>query len=246
MLGYSDKLFSATVAFLEQFGRTRVLSSPKVIALNNQTAVMKVVDQQVYFSLKITEDKNENGVVVNRTYNSEIHTVPVGLVMQVTPHIAESGNVMLSVRPTITRITGYVEDPAIAMIAADSQLGIRSLVPNLQVREFDSSLKVPSGQIAVLGGLIQDSQQNERTGMPGLSRLPLLGDLFSYRDDSIRKTELVIFLRPLALNEASLSRELSHFRQFSPGQDFFQREDDHALSAFRSGNIPLPSGQVKE
>lgn len=239
VVGYAGGMFTATVSFLEQFGRTRVLSSPKVIALNNQTAVMKVVDQQVYFSLKVEEDKNEAGVVTSRTYTSEIHTVPVGLVMQVTPQIAESGAITLSVRPTITKITSYAEDPAIALIAATNNLNVKSLIPNLQVREFDSTLKVPSGQVAVLGGLIQDSQNNDRNGVPGLSRVPLIGDLFSYRDDTVKKTELVIFLKPVTIKEGGLDGELGHFKQFAPDQNFFNRGDEHEMSGFRSGNLPL-------
>ncbi|SFN97037.1 general secretion pathway protein D [Formivibrio citricus] len=244
IVGYAGGMFTATMTFLEQFGRTRVLSSPKVIALNNQTAVMKVVDQQVYFSLRIEEDKNENGVITNRTYTSEIRTVPVGLVMQVTPQIAESGVVTLSVRPTITKISSYVEDPAVAMLAATNNLNVKSLIPNLQVREFDSTLKVPSGQVAVLGGLIQDSQLNERNGVPGLSRLPVLGDLFSYRDDSVRKTELVIFLKPVAIRESGLDGQLAHLRQFAADRDFFERGEEHELSAFRSGNLPAENASI--
>lgn len=245
VVGYAGGMFTATVSFLEQFGRTRVLSSPKVIALNNQTAIMKVVDQQVYFSLKIEEDKNDSGIVTSRTYTSEIHTVPVGLVMQVTPQVAESGVITLSVRPTITKINSYVEDPAVALIAATSNLSIKSLVPNLQVREFDSTLKVPSGQIAVLGGLIQDTQSNDRNGAPGVSRLPLIGDLFSYRDDTVKKTELVIFLRPVAIKEGGMEGELSSFKQFVPDQKFFQRGEEHDMSSFRSGNLPSGTAAPK-
>ncbi len=243
MIGYNSSNFDITLKFLEQFGRTRVLSSPKVMALNNQTAVMKVVDEQVYFSLEIEEDKNTDGVVTSRTYTSEIHSVPVGLVMQVTPQIAASGAVTLNVRPTITNISGYVEDPAISLISAGSKLGIKSLVPNLQVREFDSTLKIPSGQTAILGGLIQDSQNNSRQGVPGFSRLPLIGDAFSYRDDTVKKIELVVFLKPVAIKEGGLDGELSSLQMFLPDQNFFNKASDHDLSAFRSGNIPAWSGE---
>ncbi len=239
-VSFDDGTFSATLRVLEQFGRTRVLSSPRIMALNNQTAVMKVVDEQVYFQLSIEEDKNEAGVITNRTYTSELHTVPVGLVMQVTPQIAESGQITLNVRPTITNISSYTEDPAVAIVAASGDLGVRSLVPNLQVREFDSTLKVPSGQIAMLGGLIQDKQVNQRNGLPGLSRLPLLGDLFSYRDDTVRKIELVVFLKPVSLSGSGLHGELAGLRPHLPGQDFFASPADHAVSAWRSGNIPQP------
>lgn len=240
IVAYNASRFNATISFLEQFGRTKVLSSPKVMALNNQTAVMKVVDEQVYFGLKIEEEKNEAGVITSRTYTSELHTVPVGLVMQVTPQIGESGITTLNVRPTITNVRSYVEDPAVAIVAAQGNLKVQSLIPNLQVREFDSTLKIPSGQVAVLGGLIQDIQSNERIGVPGLSRMPLIGDFFSYRDDTVKKIELVIFLRPIMVKDGSLEGELAAYKQFSPDKDFFQRPQDHDLSAYTSGNVPLP------
>ena len=243
-LSFGSNHFNSTMAFLAQFGRTKVLSSPKLMALNNQTAVMKVVDEEVYFGLSIEEEKNESGHVTNRTYTSKLHTVPVGLVMQVTPQIAESGVITLNVRPTITNIRAYVEDPAVAIMSAQGNLGVKSLIPNLQVREFDSTLKIPSGQVAVLGGLIQDSVKNIRNGVPGLSRLPYVGDLFSYREDKTEKIELAIFLRPITVKEASLRRELAHYQTFTPQSNFFDTPSDYRLSAFSSGVVP--STPVKE
>ena len=238
MIGYDNGLFRATLKLLEQFGRTRVLSSPRIMALNNQTAVMKVVDEQVYFRLSIEEDKNEAGNIVSRTYTSELHTVPVGLVMQVTPQISSTNQIMLNVRPTITNISSYAEDPAVAIVSATSDLGVKSLVPNLQVREFDSTLAIPSGQIAMLGGLIQDKQINQRNGLPGLSRLPFIGDLFSYREDTVQKIELVVFIKPVAVM-AGTSFAAQH--GMLPKQDFFATSADHALSAWHSGNPPAAS-----
>lgn len=245
LVGFDNGSFNATLRLLEQFGRMRVLSSPRIMALNNQTAVMKVVDEQVYFRLSIEEDKNDSGIVTNRTYTSELHTVPVGLVMQVTPQIGESGLITLNVRPTITNVSSYVEDPAVAILSASGGLGVKSLVPNLQVREFDSTLKIPSGQIAMLGGLIQDKLSNQRIGVPGLSRLPLIGDLFSYRDDSVQKIELVVFMRPLAIGHDGLAMDQSRLSALLPGQDFFESKQDHALSAWRSGNLPLMQGGIQ-
>ncbi|WP_052190472.1 pilus (MSHA type) biogenesis protein MshL [Chitinibacter sp. ZOR0017] len=240
-LSYKGSNFTATLKLLEQFGRTRVLSSPKVIALNNQTAVMKVVEEQVYFTLQLEEDKNTDGVVTGRTYTSTLHTVPVGLVMQVTPQVAETGLISMNVRPTITNISSYVEDPAVALISRNSDRPVQSLVPVLQVREFDSTLKIASGQSAVLGGLIQDKLVTSRQGVPGLSRVPVLGDAFSYRDDKVSKIELVVFLRPIVVREQGLAAEQASDQRFLPGDDFFQRSSDQELSAFQGGLVPLPA-----
>lgn len=232
--------FNLTIKMLEQFGRTRVLSSPKIMALNNQTAVMKVVEEQVYFTIKVTPPvmSSDGKVTTLATYDSELHTVPIGLVMQVTPQISEEGQIALNVRPTITNINSFVEDPAVSILSAINLSPIKSLVPILQVREFDSTLKIASGQMAILGGLIQDSLMADRQGVPGLSRIPLVGDLFSYRNDNVRKIELVVFLRPVLIKDASVSGELANYQQFLPGESFFKNETDQDLSAFQAGSVP--------
>ncbi len=242
LISYKSTNFNATVKMLEQFGKTRVLSSPKITALNNQPAVMKVVEELVYFTMNVTQSTSDtNGVITPPTYESVLRTVPVGLVMQVTPQISASGMISMSIRPTITNVSGYVEDPAVAIIAAQTNTNLKSLVPELQVREFDSTLKIASGQVAVLGGLIQDKQSNQRQGVPGLSRIPWLGDAFSYRDDKVRKIELVVFLRPMVVKENGQDDRLGGLKSYLPSDDFFNPVQDKDLSAFQSGLIPMPS-----
>ncbi|MFH2123123.1 MAG: pilus (MSHA type) biogenesis protein MshL [Pseudomonadota bacterium] len=209
---------TGTIKLLEQFGDLKVLSSPKVMALNNQTAMLKVVDNKVYFTLEVTPAIYDNGVITSpATYTSSVHSVPVGFVMAVTPQVSEGEQVTLNVRPTISRIIGYVEDPNPVLADAD----VMNLVPEVQVREVESILKVASGQIGVLGGLMQDTLDKNTDGIPGLSRIPWLGSLFSYRDDTATKTELIIFLRPVVIQQADVNGDgdLRQFRKFlSPQQ----------------------------
>ncbi|QDQ26509.1 pilus (MSHA type) biogenesis protein MshL [Chitinimonas arctica] len=228
--------FTATIKALEQFGKTKVLSSPKIMALNNQTALLKVVDEKVYFTITVDVESATTTTPEKRTYTSELHTIPIGMVMSVTPQISDNDNVSLNIRPTISRITGYKADPAVALVQANSTTEkIQSLVPEIQVREVESTLRLASGQAAILGGLIQDQVQNQRDGLPTLSRLPWgVGDLFSYRDDRAQKTELVVFLRPVVIREASLNGDLADFRQFVPTDNFFSSPKDE-LSVFKSG-----------
>lgn len=232
--------FNLTVKLLEQFGRTRVLSSPKIVAINNQPAVMKVVDEQVYFTLDLTEDQNSNGDITRRHYASKLHTVPVGLVLQVLTQVSATGEIALNVRPTITNIRSWVEDPAVALMSRDMQKPVVSQVPVLQVREFDSTLHVPSGQLAMLGGLIQDASTNARTGLPGLSRVAGLGDLFSYRDDQTRRIELVIFLRPRVIDGSTPNSALAQTGIQPPGDTFFSAAAGNDLSAFANGSVQAP------
>ena len=100
---------------------------------------------------------------------------------------------------------------------------IASLIPEIQTREMESILKVPNQQIAVMGGLMQDSVNNFEDTVPGAGRLPFVGDLFRYRNEQSRKNELVIFLRPVVLKDPTLDGDFKDFRQFLPDQDFFIR-----------------------
>ncbi len=204
---------ASTIQLLESFGKVKVLSSPKISVLNNQTALLKVVDNNVFFSIKVTPAVlGVNGTPTSpATYESKLETVPVGFVMSVTPQISESDEVTLNVRPTITRIVGYVQDP-------NPALGnVVSKVPVIQARELESLMKVASGQIAVMGGLMQDSVDNAKDGIPGLSSLPVLGDLFSYRNENASKTELVIFMRPVVVKDASVNGDYKDYRYMLPG-----------------------------
>ncbi len=204
---------AASLRMLESFGNTRVLSSPKLMAINNQTAVLKVVDNIVYFTIDVQSTSTQG--VIDRTYTSTVHTVPVGLVMSVTPQVGQSGNVTLMVRPTISRKLKDAEDPNPALPLN----GVKNLIPVIQAREMESVLQIESGQTAVLGGLMQDDITKSTDAVPGVSKLPLIGKLFQGKDDTVKKTELVIFLRPTVIPNASLeSDELKSFKQFLPNQ----------------------------
>ena len=127
-----------------------------------------------------------------------MHSVPVGIVMNVTPFISKNNEVILNVRPTISRILNFAEDPSPAL-AGQNQ--IRNLIPEIQVREMESLLRVQSGNVAIIGGLMQNKVDNRTSGVPGLGRLPVLGKLFSYETRELEKTELLIFLRPTVIDD---------------------------------------------
>jgi len=204
---------TATVRLLSEFGNTKVLSTPKLMVLNNQTALLKVVDNLVYFSIDVEEDVQEN--FINRTFTSDIHTVPVGLVMSVTPHVSDRGEVTLNVRPTVSRVLRFVQDPNPALILEDLQ--VQSLIPEISVREMESMMKINGGDTAIIGGLMQDVQSDDSSGLPGLSKLPYVGGLFSFKNKVYTKSELIIFIRPVIIEQASLkSNALSPYQHFLP------------------------------
>ena len=192
----------STMSLLQRFGDVKILSSPKINALNNQPAVLKVVDNHVYFTVGVQRIETEESFE-KLTTTSEIKTVPVGLVMNVTPHISDERDILLNVRPTISRIIGYANDPNPDLAV----VGVSNLIPEIQVREMESVLRVPDGGMVVIGGLMQETNSNKRQGVPLLSRVPLLGRLFRQDEKATGKTELLVLLRPVIIDSPERYRE---------------------------------------
>ena len=207
---------TAQVSLLESFGKVKVLSSPKLSVMNNQTATLKVADNKIYFTIKADTTTNQTSAVT--TFTTTPNSITVGFVMNVTPQINDTDTVTMNVRPTISRIISYVNDPNPSLAA----LGIVSRVPEIQTREMESIIKIDSGQIAVMGGLMQDEINNLSDEVPGLAGIPVAGNLFKNRNDTSTKTELVIFLRPVVIKEASINGDFSAYRDMLPDQDFFK------------------------
>jgi MSHA biogenesis protein MshL len=226
-IGYSNPnaavggAISSTIKLLETFGRTRVLSSPKLMVMNNQTAMLKVVDNRVYFTIRA--DTVTNQTTSTTTFTTTQNVVPVGFIMNVTAQISDGDMITINVRPTVTRIIAEVPDPNPSLAVAR----VTSNVPITQTREMESVLKVSSGQTAILGGLMLDRFEGQRTGLPVASRVPFLGDLVSKRNEVSEKTELVIFIRPYVIRNASVDGDLSAYRRYLPDRDFFRDTRNH-------------------
>jgi MSHA type pilus biogenesis protein MshL len=225
-LAYASGNFKGLITALEKFGNTQVLSSPKLMVINNQTALLKVVDNIVYFTIQAQQGVSTGGGVIQpNTFTTTPQTVAVGVILSVTPQVHETGQVTLTVRPTITRILDFVDDPNPSLCtsgpAGITQNCIKNPVPQLQVREIESVLQVGTGQTVILGGLMQDEVARDRRGLPYLSWLPgVAGTTTSVRTNKTKKTELVIFLKPTVITNASLeSDDLKFFQRFLPVLD---------------------------
>ena len=215
---------TGSVQLLEQFGNVRVLSSPKLMAMNNQTALLKVVDNVVYFTIQSQISQGTSTSTNLQSFTTTPNTVAIGVVLSLTPQINESGIVTLDVRPTITRVKAFVQDPNPALVQTSNgtplATPIKSQIPEVTVQEMESVLQLLSGQTAILGGLMQDNIQRNTDQIPGLGNIPRVGEAFQFRNDNIQKIELVIFIRPIVVVNPSLnSDELKHLRKFLPDLD---------------------------
>ena len=201
---------SLTVRLLSEFGDVRVLSTPLVMALNNQTAIVKIAENRVFFTSEVRTETNETSI--ERNVQTNLHTIPVGLILLVTPSVAADDEIILKIRPTVTREIGFVVDPNPELAAA----GVVSRIPEIAVREIESVLRLRSGEVAVLGGLMREESREAMTGVPLLARLPGIGPAFRYQDRNEDKTELFVFLRPTVVREPSLAGSLRKYRRWWP------------------------------
>ena len=204
----------ATVDLLRSFGDVKVLSSPKLSVLNNQTATLKVSEDYVYFNVKSDTTTANVGTTVGVTTTPQ--SVSVGFFMSLTAQISDGDTVTLNVRPSISSISELKRDPNPIIPTT-----IPNYVPQIRTREIESLMRIESGDIAVLGGLMEDRADYKTGRVPGIGDIPFFGELFNTRANSSSKSELVVLLRPTVIKDASLRGDYSALQDALPGQDFF-------------------------
>ena len=210
---------SAALEILRSFGTVKVLSSPKLTVLNNQTATLKVSEDFVYFNVKSDTTTTANvGTTVGVTTTPQ--SVSVGFFMSLTAQISDADTVTLNVRPSISSIAYLAQDPN-PIIPKD----IPNFIPQIRTREIESLMRVQSGETAVLGGLMEDRMDNRNGRIPLVGDIPLLGELFNSRNNTSSKTELVVFIRPTVIHDASVAGDFKHLAPNLPGRDFFATDD---------------------
>ncbi|MDX1594927.1 MAG: pilus (MSHA type) biogenesis protein MshL [Gammaproteobacteria bacterium] len=217
--------FSAFIELLQTQGDVRVLSSPRVSTVNNQKAVIKVGSDE-YFITDVDVDRDENGT----TTTFEVNPFFSGIALDVTPSIDEGGGVVLHIHPSITEVSDQTK--SFIVNGEDQQLPLAFT----QVRESDSIVRARSGQVVVLGGLMQELSRATQAATPGLGEVPVLGSLFRHDRQSATRTELVILLRPLVVDDAGWADEVRQAR----GR--FLSLENEADGRIRSG-LGLPSSE---
>jgi MSHA biogenesis protein MshL len=195
-LAVATSHFAALLTFLETQGNVQVLSSPRVATLNNQKAILKVGDEQLFVSnVSVTPVTNATtGVVTSALATPQFSPYFSGIVLDVTPQIDESGNITLHIHPSINDI---------ANVQTNVNLGFGNVsVPTAKstIRETDTIVRVADGSIVAIGGLMRTEVNDVRGGIPGVSESDVAGLLLRNATRVTEKKELVILLKPTIID----------------------------------------------
>lgn len=188
--GLNGQLFkgdlTAAINALQTFGMTKTISSPRVHAINNQKADLKFISKLIYFSLEKDEEEDTDNNKTTTTYTSTKQEEEIGVVLSITPSInLDKNEITLKVLPELKVKVGEVEDPTNPL----------NKVPVIQSRSVETSLKIKSGNILVIGGLMSEDTINTQSGVPFLSSIPWLGHLFKSTNKTKEVRETVIFIK---------------------------------------------------
>lgn len=203
-LSFLNKDFSGVIELLSTQGNVQVLSSPRITATNNQKAIIKVGDDE-YF---VTDVSSTTTTGTSTTTTPEVDLTPFfsGIALDVTPQIDANGEVILHVHPSVTITaeqtkTIRLSDEDIILPLAQSS-----------VRESDTIIRAKSGEIVVIGGLIETRKVDLESKTPFLGDVPFLGELFKSKSESVQKKELVILLKPIVIGHDTWKNQLQDAR----------------------------------
>jgi MSHA biogenesis protein MshL len=191
-LAFQTSNFAALLSFLESQGSVHVLSSPRIATLNNQKAVLKVGKDEFFVtSLKTTPGTTSSAGNTAPTVSVEVQPFFSGVALDVTPQIDDAGNIILHVHPTVSKVS-TIDKTVNAGSAGSVVLPLASSV----VSETDSIVRGQNGRIIAIGGLMRQSNSDDRSQVPGAGDVPFLGGLFRNTNQMAQKRELVILIRP--------------------------------------------------
>ncbi len=200
--------FDGLVQLLETQGQVRVLSSPRISTLNNQKAVIKVGTDEFFVTDVSSSSTTTAAGIVEPSQDITLTPFFSGISLDVTPQIDQSDTVTLHVRPTVSRVRDQNKQ---VVLGQDNVFNLPLALST--TRQSDSIVRARSGQVVVIGGLLQNSNDNLDASIPWVGRLPLLGNLFKQQRKALSKSELVILMRPQVVAEETWLEELRRSAQ---------------------------------
>lgn len=197
--------FTGVISLLSTQGNVQVLSSPRITATNNQKAVIKVGEDE-FFVTGLSSNTTSTGSTTTTTPEVELTSFFGGIALDVTPQIDGSGEVILHVHPSVT----VIEEQTKTITLSEGNF----ILPLAQssVRESDTIVRARSGEIVVIGGLIETQKVDLESKTPLLGDIPFLGELFKSKSKTTQKKELVIMLKPIVIGQDTWNNQLQDAR----------------------------------
>ena len=189
--------FAALISFLESQGQVHVLSSPRVAAMNNQKAVLKIGTDE-FFVTGVTNTINTNDSGTTNTPSVTLQPFFSGVVLDVTPQIDDKGNILLHVHPSVSQVSTVTKNVDLGS-AGTLTLPLAASATS----ELDSYVRGQSGQVVAIGGLMRQVSSGDVDQLPGASKLPVLGALFRNKTRVNQKRELVVLIKPTIVEGAN-------------------------------------------
>ena len=187
--------FTTFIELLKTQGNVQVLSSPRVATMNNQKAVIKVGSDE-YFVTDISSNSTTTTTSTITNPNIELTPFFSGIALDVTPQISQQDDVTLHVHPSISEVVDQQKTVTVGNVTQQLPLALST------VRESDSIVRAKSGQVVVIGGLMQETSNDQDAKTPILGDLPGVGGLFTHKKQASVKSELVILLKPVVVKSA--------------------------------------------
>ena len=189
--------FAALISLLEQQGTVHVLSSPRVAAVNNQKAVLKIGTDE-FFVTGVTTTTNTSTTGNTVTPSVTLQPFFSGVVLDVTPQIDEKGNILLHVHPSVSQVTTITKG-----IDLGSAGSLTLPLAASSTSELDSIVRGQDGQVVAVGGLMRQAATDDTSQLPGAGKVPVLGALFRNKNRVAQKRELVVLIKPTIVDSAS-------------------------------------------
>jgi len=183
--------FAALISFLETQGTVHVLSSPRVAAVNNQKAVLKIGTDEFYVTgVSTTTNANASGNTTTSP-NVTLQAFFSGVVLDVTPQIDDRGNILLHVHPSVSQVSTVNKAVSLGT-AGNLNLPLAASATS----ELDSIVRGSNGQVVAIGGLMRQSSTSDNSQVPVAGNVPVLGNLFGAKKRVNQKRELVVLIKP--------------------------------------------------
>ena len=189
--------FAALISFLESQGNVHVLSSPRVAAMNNQKAVLKIGTDE-FFVTGVTNTVNTTDSGTTNTPSVTLQPFFSGVVLDVTPQIDDKGNILLHVHPSVSQVSTVNKDVDLGTAGT-----VRLPLAASSTSELDSIVRGQNGQVVAIGGLMRQASTGDVDQLPGADKLPVLGALFRNKNRVNQKRELVVLIKPTIVEGAS-------------------------------------------